>query len=161
MYAIIGATPDRIDEVCKKTSAETWKFVGAVNYNSDSQTVISGEEEAVEKAAAILSEEGSKAIKLEVAGAFHTPLMGAAADELRLYLQGKSFGTPDFPLYSTYTGKLFSDKDINNLPEYLYNQMISPVRFTDTIRAIKNDHPDVTFFEAGKTLTNLVRKIKV
>jgi [acyl-carrier-protein] S-malonyltransferase len=161
MYAIIGASADIIDGVCARVSTEKGQYVKAVNYNSDVQTVVSGEDEAAKAAADILTEMGHKAIKLEVAGAFHTPLMESAAAEIREFLTGKSFPAPSFPIYSTYTGKLFTAEDLENLPEYLYNQMISPVRFTDAIRAIKTDHADITFFEPGRTLTGLVRKIKI
>jgi [acyl-carrier-protein] S-malonyltransferase len=116
---------------------------------------------AVKKAADVLITMGHRIVKLEVAGAFHTPLMESAAAEIRDYLADKTFPKPSFPIYSTYTGKLFSDEDFDNLAEYLYNQMISPVLFTDAIRAIRTDYPDVTFFEPGKTLTGLVRKIKI
>ncbi|MDR0904355.1 MAG: ACP S-malonyltransferase [Ruminococcus sp.] len=149
MYAIIGIPPEKI-----ALEGEVY----AVNFNSDVQTVISGEIKAVTAAAEKFAAEGVKAVKLNVAGAFHTHFMKEAAEELREYLSGKTFRSPEFPLYSTYTGKLFTDFD--NLPEYFYNQMISPVRFTDAVRAIRADYPDVKFYEYGKTLTGMLKRIK-
>jgi [acyl-carrier-protein] S-malonyltransferase len=161
MCAIIGADPAVIRKVCHEISIQTEQYVNAVNFNSDVQTVISGENLAVKKAAEVLMKMEHRVVKLEVSGAFHTPLMESAAAEIRDFLADKTFPKPSFPLYSTYTGKLFSDEDLENLAEYLYNQMINPVLFTDAIRAIKKDYPDITFFEPGKTLTGLVRKIKI
>jgi [acyl-carrier-protein] S-malonyltransferase len=161
MCAVIGADPAVTKKVCHEISIQNEQHVSAVNFNSDVQIVISGENLAVKKAADVLITMGHRIVKLEVSGAFHTPLMEAAAAEIRDYLADKSFPKPSFPIYSTYTGKLFTDEDIGNLSEYLYNQMINPVLFTDAIRAIKTDYPDITFFEPGKTLTGLVRKIKI
>jgi [acyl-carrier-protein] S-malonyltransferase len=161
MCAIIGADPAVTQKVCREISIQTEQHVSAVNFNSDVQIVISGEILAVKKASEVLTAMGHRIVKLDVAGAFHTPLMESAAAEIRGFLADKTFPKPSFPIYSTYTGKLFSDEDLGDLSEYLYNQMISPVRFTDAICAIKADYPDITFFEPGKTLTGLVRKIKI
>ncbi|MDR0986135.1 MAG: ACP S-malonyltransferase [Ruminococcus sp.] len=149
MYAVIGIPAGEI-----ALEGDVW----AVNFNSDVQTVISGELGAVTAAAEKLSQAGVKTVKLDVAGAFHTKFMEPAAKTLRDYLADKKWSKPEFPLYSTYTGKLFTDFD--NLPEYLYNQMISPVRFTDAIKAIRADNPDIAFHEYGKTLTGMLKRIK-
>jgi [acyl-carrier-protein] S-malonyltransferase len=149
MYAVIGAPSERLS-----FGGDVW----AVNFNSDVQTVISGELAAVTAEAEKLAEEGVKVVKLDVAGAFHTKFMEPAAAELREYLSGKKFNKPSFPLYSTYTGKQFTDFD--NIPEYFYNQMISAVRFTDAVRAIRADCPDINFHEYGKTLTGMLKRIK-
>ncbi|MDR0975278.1 MAG: ACP S-malonyltransferase [Ruminococcus sp.] len=151
MYAIIGIPPEKVIDACIDG-------VFAVNFNSDVQTVISGEINAVTAVADNFIKEGVKAVKLDVRGAFHTPLMKSAAEELRVFMEDKTFGEPEFPLYSNVTGEQF--KDFSNLPEYFYNHMISPVRFTDEIRAVRSDFPDVTFYEPGKTLTGMLKRIK-
>jgi [acyl-carrier-protein] S-malonyltransferase len=160
MYAIIGAPPEKVEKTCWDYVNNAGANVWAVNFNSDVQTVISGEITAVTAAAEKFVEEGFKTVRLDVAGAFHTPLMQPAAEELRDYLKDKTFGEPTFPIYSTYTGKRFGMDDIKSLSEYFYIQMISPVVFTGTIRAIRADYPGINFHEYGKTLTGMLKRIK-
>ena len=153
MYAIIGKSVEEIEKVCEETEG----YVLPVNYNSSVQTVIAGEENAAKAAADILAAAGARAIKLNVASAFHSKLMQSAADEFKPAAEKITFAEPKIKMFSNITGKELDS--IENMPERLAKHIVSPVRFTDELAALNALGYD-TFIECGpnKVLSGLVKK---
>ena len=153
MYAIIGKSVEEIEKVCEETEG----YVLPVNYNSSVQTVIAGEENAAKTAADILAAAGARAIKLNVASAFHSKLMQSAADEFKPAAVKITFAEPKIKMFSNITGKELDS--IENMPERLAKHIVSPVRFTDELAALNALGYD-TFIECGpnKVLSGLVKK---
>ncbi|MDE6596564.1 MAG: ACP S-malonyltransferase [Oscillospiraceae bacterium] len=153
MYAIIGKTAEEIEQVCSEIDG----YVVPVNYNSSAQTVIAGETEAAEKAAAKFSEMGAKAVKLGVSSAFHSKLMQPAADEFAPAISGIAFNKPNVEFYSNLIGGI--QTDFENMPEKLAKHIVSPVRFTSELAALQAAGYE-NFIELGpnKVLTGLVKK---
>ena len=152
MFAIIGSTPADIEKVC----AETEGYVVPVNYNSSVQTVIAGEE-AAQAAADTLAAAGARAIRLNVAAAFHSKLMQGAADEFKPAAEQISFKTPEITMLSNISGTVLDS--IDNMPERLALHIVSPVKFTSELAYLSENGYD-TFVECGpgKVLTGLVKK---
>ena len=155
MAAIIGLD----DKVVEETCAEIDEIVVPANYNSPGQIVISGSNEGIEKAIAILKGKGAKmAVRLAVGGAFHSPLMEPARIELEKAIQDTHFNRPVCPVYQNVTALPSSDPAV--IRENLVAQLTSPVRWTQTIRAMISDGA-VSFTEIGpgKVLQGLIKKI--
>ena len=155
MYAIIGKTAEEIEQVCSETEG----YVVPVNYNSSAQTVIAGETEAAEKAAAKFAEMGAKAVKLGVSSAFHSKLMQPAAEEFEAALKEMNitFNKPAVSFYSNLIGA--EQTDFENMPEKLAKHIVSPVKFTSELAALQAAGYE-NFVELGpnKVLTGLVKK---
>ncbi|NLP03802.1 MAG: ACP S-malonyltransferase [Fibrobacter sp.] len=132
MAAIIGLSREKIGEVLK---AEASGIVVPANENSPDQTVISGEVEAVKDACEKLKSAGAKrAILLPVSGAFHSPLMQAAADEFSSTLNALAFRDPVCPVITNVSAKPETDPAV--LKELLAMQLISPVRWVDSMNTL-------------------------
>jgi len=158
MAAIIGMEDEKVESFCKQASEETGKEVIAANYNCPGQLVISGDVEAVEKAVEIAKENGCRlATLLPVSGAFHSSLMQPAYDGLKEGLESLSIVKPDCPIYSNYTAKPTEDPE--EIRSNLLNQLLNPVRWTQTLQNMHNDGAD-TFVEVGpgKVLRGLVKR---
>ncbi|MEL6534934.1 MAG: ACP S-malonyltransferase [Bacteroidota bacterium] len=156
MAAVIGLGDEVVERVC----AEVDGVVVPANYNCPGQLVISGTMRGVEIAIEKLQEEGAKkAVMLKVNGAFHSPLMKPAEDELREAILATSFNTPTCPVYQNVTAKPSTDVEV--IKENLLSQLTAPVRWTQCVQAMIMDGA-VEFSEQGpgKVLTGLVRKIK-
>ncbi len=155
MAAIIGLEPEQIEEICKKAGGT----IVPANYNSPSQTVVSGERAAVEKACALADEaEAMKTVILNVSGPFHSPLLEPAADKLRAALDTVKFNPiGNIKILSNVTADYHSDAALKDM---LVKQMYSPVRWTKTIEKLAADGCE-TFIEVGpgKTLTGLMKQI--
>ncbi|MCM1166188.1 MAG: ACP S-malonyltransferase [Lachnospiraceae bacterium] len=153
MAAIIGADSDMINEVCGSVEG----FVAPANYNSPVQTVIAGEESAVDAAMAKFAELGKRGVKLAVSAAFHTKLMQPAADEFKAAAQGFAFREPNCAFYANLYGKRL--EDFSDMPSYLAAHICSPVKFADELNAMQSDGIEA-FVELGpnKVLTGLVKK---
>ena len=153
MYAIIGKTAEEIEKVCEETEG----YVIPVNYNSSVQTVIAGEDGPVKAAADTLSGMGARAVKLNVASAFHSKLMQPAADEFKPAAEKIEFRMPEITMMSNITGKALDNAD--NMAERLASHIVSPVRFTSELAELSAMGFD-TFIECGpnKVLTGLVKK---
>lgn len=153
MYAVIGKTAEEIEQVC----AEIDGYVVPVNYNSSAQTVIAGETEAAEKAAAKFAEMGAKAVKLGVSSAFHSKLMQPAAEEFAPAIADIKFNKPNVEFYSNLIGGL--QTDFEDMPVKLAKHIVSPVRFTSELAALQAAGYE-NFIELGpnKVLTGLVKK---
>lgn len=153
MAAVIGSTNEEIEQVLSQLSG----FAAPANYNSPVQTVIAGEEAAVDEAIVKFGEMGKRCVKLAVSAAFHTKLMKPAADEFKEKISGFSFSEPNCAFYANLYGKRL--EDFSDMPDYLARHICSPVKFTDELSAMQSDGIDA-FVELGpsKVLTGLVRK---
>ncbi|MDD4095473.1 MAG: ACP S-malonyltransferase [Oscillospiraceae bacterium] len=154
MFAIIGLADEKVEE-----TIALYDEVYAVNYNCPGQLVIAGAIEQTESAADRLLAAGARrAHRLSVNGAFHTPLMSQAAEALERFAEGIVFGSPKAPLYSNTTAaRVPEDVDF---PKYLARHMISPVRFTEEIRRLREDgYEEHVELGPGRVLTGLVKKI--
>ena len=155
MAAILGLDDNIVDTTCREIDA----LVVAANFNSPGQVVISGSIEGVNLACEKLKEKGAKrAIILPVGGAFHSPLMEPAREELAKAIENTQFHTPICPIYQNVTGKAV--KDPVEIKENLIIQLTAPVLWTQTIENMVIDGANL-FVEAGpgKVLQGLVKKI--
>jgi [acyl-carrier-protein] S-malonyltransferase len=159
MAAILGDVEDGIEAVCARASAEAGCVVPA-NYNTPGQVVISGEVAAVERAMELAKRAGAKrAIKLNVSGAFHSPLMAVARDGLAEALAAADLRDPDFPVYANVTAEPVTSAD--DARRLLLEQLTSPVAWTQLVERLAADFPDALYVEMGpgNVLTGLVKKI--
>ena len=154
MAAIIKLPDSVIEEVCAGIPG-----VVPANFNSPGQVVISGEEAAVDQACAQLKEKGAKrALKLPVSGAFHSPLMEPAREELAQAIEATPFQAPRCPIYQNVSALPTSDPAI--IKENLLKQLPSPVRWTQTVQNMLSDGAR-KFVELGPgtVLQGLVKRI--
>ncbi len=159
MAAILGETVEPMAALCERATAEAGLVVPA-NYNSPAQVVISGEEAGVERAMALAKEFGAKrAIRLNVSGAFHSPLMETALDGLSEALDEAGFVGATFPVFSNVTAD--SGVSAGRARELLLKQLTSPVRWTDEVLAMAAAYPEATYVEMGpgSVLVGLLKKI--
>jgi [acyl-carrier-protein] S-malonyltransferase len=158
MAAVIGMDDEDVESVCKRATDETGKEVIAANFNSPGQVVISGYIEAVEKAIELAKEEGVRLAKtLPVSGAFHSSLMKPAYDGLKKQLEELDIKEPICPIYSNYTAE--ATTDVEEIRSNVLNQLLNPVRWTQTMINMKNDGAE-SFVEVGpgKVLQGLVKR---
>lgn len=158
MAALIGMDDEAVESICKEASNQTGKEVIAANYNCPGQIVVSGATEAVDKAVEIAKERGCRlAKKLPVSGAFHSSLMEFAYNGLKEKLDEVEFKGAVCPVYSNYTAKPTQDAAI--IKENLLNQLLNPVRWTQTLKKMKGDGAE-QFVEVGpgKVLQGLVKR---
>ena len=159
MAAVLGVLTESIDALCQRASSEAGTVVPA-NYNSPEQVVISGEVAGVDRAIEFVKAAGAKrAVKLNVSGAFHSPLMEFAQTGLGSALHEAGFRAATFPIYSNVTAQpVNSAKDAEAL---LLRQLTSPVRWTDLVKRLAEDHPKALFVEMGpgNVLVGLVKRI--
>lgn len=164
MAAVLGLSAETVEEICSKCAecpegAGTEAVVVPANYNCEGQIVISGSLEGVAAASARLKEAGArKVVQLPVGGAFHSPLMKSAADELAEGIKSVRFRKPVCPVYQNYTAQPTTDPDI--IKTNLLSQLTGPVRWTQTIVNMIADGAD-EFIESGpgKVLQGLISKI--
>jgi [acyl-carrier-protein] S-malonyltransferase len=159
MAAILGTTTTPIDELCERATKEAGLVVPA-NYNTDEQTVISGEIAGVERAMELAKEAGAKrAIKLPVSGAFHSPLMQPAVVGLTDAIATSAFTDPAFPVFSNVTAD--ASTTAVDAKDLLLRQLTSPVRWSTEIRNIAGHFPDALYVEMGpgSVLTGLMGRL--
>jgi len=155
MAAIIGLDDSIIEEVCDDID----DIVVPANYNCPGQVVISGTETGIFKAMEELQKRGAKrTVKLQVGGAFHSPLMEPAREELAGAIENTAFANPLCPVYQSVTATPVTDPA--EIKKNLVAQLTSPVRWTQSVQRMIADGID-TFTEAGpgKVLQGLIRKI--
>ena len=159
MAAILGDVAGGIEALCAKASAEGGCVVPA-NYNTPGQVVISGEVPAVEHAMELAKAAGAKrAIRLNVSGAFHSPLMAVARQGLAYALEQAQLRDPSFPVYANVNAEpVRSAADARRL---LLEQLTAPVKWTQVVERLASDYPDALYVEMGpgNVLTGLVKKI--
>jgi len=157
MAAVIGLEPDKVDDCCKEASQKG--VVQCANFNSPGQIVISGSIEGVIKAMELCKAKGAKLVKeLVVSGAFHSPLMISAQEELKEALYHTNIYDARFPVYANVTAKPIIKKE--EIKDQLYKQLTSPVRWEEIINNMITDGFE-EFYEVGpgKVLQGLVKRI--
>lgn len=156
MAAVLGLTDEKVDEVCQRVAGQV---VVAANFNCPGQVVISGTVAGVEQACVLLKEAGAKrALRLQVGGAFHSPLMQPAADELKEAILETPFDHPQCPIYQNVNA--YPQTDPEQIRQNLLMQLTAPVRWTQTIRNMIVDGADEFYeFGPGDVLKGLIRKI--
>lgn len=155
MAAIVGLDDETVESVC----AETKGIVVPANYNCPGQLVISGEIEAVNSACEVLKSKGAKrALVLAVGGAFHSPLMEPAREELAAAIEATSFKKPICPVYQNVDAKPQTDPAV--IKNNLIAQLTSPVRWTQIVKnMIADGATSFTELGPGKVLQGLVSKV--
>ena len=158
MAAIIGLDDEVVEKVCAEVTAEGGVVVAA-NYNCPGQLVISGSVEAVGEACTRLKEAGAKrALPLPVGGAFHSPLMQPAKDELQTAIEQTTFQTPRCPIYQNVDAKAHTDAD--EIKQNLIAQLTASVRWTQEVENML-EAGATEFVECGpgKALQGMIAKI--
>lgn len=156
MAAVLGLEDAMVEDGCRAVEGEV---VVPANYNAPGQVVISGSHMGIEQASERLREQGAKrVIPLAVGGAFHSPLMKPAHDELEEAIQKTSFQRPRCPIYQNVDAQ--ATTDIETIKINLIAQLTAPVRWSQSVVAMI-DHGATTFVECGpgKVLQGLVKKI--
>ncbi|MGL4585265.1 MAG: ACP S-malonyltransferase, partial [Flavobacterium sp.] len=155
MAAVLGLEDSIVEKVC----ADIDGVVVAANYNCPGQLVISGETTAVEKACEALKEAGAKrALLLPVGGAFHSPMMEPAREELAAAIEATTFNTPSCPVYQNVTANAVSDAE--QIKKNLILQLTAPVRWTQSVEQMIADGASLfTEVGPGKVLVGLIKKI--
>ena len=155
MAAIIGLPDEKVEEVCESIDG----IVVAANYNCPGQLVISGEVEAVNAACEKLKEAGAKrALPLPVSGAFHSPLMQPAKDELQAAIEATEFAAPKCPVYQNVDAQPHTDPA--EIKANLIAQLTSSVRWTKSVQnMVAAGADDFTECGPGKALQGMIGRI--
>lgn len=155
MAAVLGLDDDIVEKVCATTDG----IVVAANYNCPGQLVISGEIEAINKACETLKEEGARrALVLPVGGAFHSPLMEPAREELAAAIENTTFNKPICPIYQNVSTTAVTDE--NTIKANLISQLTAPVKWTQSVQHMIADGATLfTEVGPGNVLQGLVKKI--
>ena len=179
MAAVLGLPDEKVVEICEQISSNEAPslegragggVVVAANFNCPGQIVISGDVDAVDAACVALKEAGARrALKLPVGGAFHSPLMQPAAEDLAKAINKTEFRKPFCPIYQNVTAKAETEPGINR--ENLLKQLTAPVRWTQSVQNMiadanngnygNNENNGVAFYEfgPGDVLKGMIRKI--
>ena len=155
MAAVLGLEDDIVEHVCSNTEG----IVVAANYNCPGQLVISGDIDAVNRACETLKEKGARrALVLPVGGAFHSPLMEPAREELAAAIENTVFSKPNCPIYQNVTANAVRDEA--SIKANLILQMTAPVRWTQSVQQMIADGATLfTEVGPGNVLQGLVKKI--
>ena len=158
MAAIIGLPDTKVEEACAEVSTDGNVVIPA-NYNCPGQLVISGNVDAINAACDKLKAEGAKrAVPLPVSGAFHSPLMQPAKDELQSAIESTAFNAPKCPVYQNVDAKPYTDPD--TIKANLIAQLTSSVRWTATVEnMIADGAEDFTECGPGKALQGMIGRI--
>ena len=168
MAAVLGLPDEKVVEICKQISSnEAPSLEGraggggvvAANFNCPGQIVISGEVEAVDAACVAMKEAGARrALKLPVGGAFHSPLMAPAAEDLKAAILKTDFHKPFCPIYQNVTAKAETEPEI--IRENLLKQLTASVRWTQSVQNMIADGANEFYeFGPGDVLKGMIRKI--
>ena len=159
MAAIIGLADEKVEEICAEVSKMGKGVCVAANYNNPGQLVISGDIEAINEACEQLKAAGAKrALILKVGGAFHSPLMQPAKDELQTAIENTEFHTPKCPVYQNVDANAHTDAA--EIKANLIAQLTSPVRWTQIVQhMIADGATEFTECGPGKALQGMISKI--
>jgi len=159
MAAVLALADDKVEEVCKQVQEETGEIVVPANYNCPGQLVISGSLKGIDIACEKMKAAGAKrALVLPVGGAFHSPLMEPAREELKAKIESTSFYTAQCAIYQNVVAKAVLDKD--EIKQNLIDQLTGAVRWTQSVQAMIADGASkFTEVGPGKVLQGLVQKI--
>lgn len=155
MAAVLGLDDNVVEQICSEVDG----IVVPANYNCPGQLVISGEVEAINKACVKLTEAGARrALVLQVGGAFHSPLMDPAKEELKAAIENTVFNNPICPVYQNVTAKAETNPEL--IKVNLIAQLTAPVRWTQTVQQmIADGATSFTEVGPGKVLQGLVKKV--
>lgn len=159
MAAVLGLDDTKVEQICKQVQQETGEVVVPANYNCPGQLVISGSIKGIEIACEKLKAAGAKrALILQVGGAFHSPLMEPAKQELERAIQQTKFNPPTCPIYQNYTA--LPETDPEKIKINLIAQLTAPVKWTQSVQKMVEDGA-TRFIEIGpgKVLQGLIKKI--
>lgn len=159
MAAVLGLADEKVEAICAETEAETGEIVVAANYNCPGQLVISGSIKGIGIACEKMKAAGAKrAVVLPVGGAFHSPLMSPAKDELAAAIKATVFNKPVCPVYQNVVAKAVIDP--LEIQQNLIEQLTGAVRWTQCVNAMVADGAThFTEVGPGKVLQGLVHKI--
>lgn len=159
MAAVLALDDAKVEDICAAVQAETGEVVVAANYNCPGQLVISGSVKGIEIACERMKAAGAKrALVLPVGGAFHSPLMSPAREELAAAIEATSFHQPSCPVYQNVVAAAVTEPDM--IKQNLINQLTGAVKWTQSVQAMVADGA-TNFTESGlgKVLQGLVQKI--
>ncbi|ANP48293.1 [acyl-carrier-protein] S-malonyltransferase [Streptomyces griseochromogenes] len=158
MAVVLGLPADEVEKAAEAVREEDGQ-VWVANVNSPQQAVLSGTVEAVERCSALLAESATRIVSIPVGGAFHTPLMAAAATSFRTTLLGTGFRAGNAPVVANVDARPHRGGD--DWAGILERQLTAPVRWADGVRAMADDLSCDLFVEIGpgRTLTGLARRI--
>ncbi|OLY93609.1 [acyl-carrier-protein] S-malonyltransferase [Cnuella takakiae] len=159
MAAVLGLADEKVEEICAQVQQETGEVVVAANYNCPGQLVISGSNKGIEVACEQLKAAGAKrALVLPVGGAFHSPLMEPARQELQAAIEATNFHNPSCPVYQNVVAKGVINRE--EIKQNLIAQLTGAVKWTQCVQAMIADGAS-KFTEAGpgKVLQGLIAKI--
>ncbi len=168
MAAVLGLPDEKVVEICEQISSNEAPslegragggVVVAANFNCPGQVVISGDIDAVETACPVMKEAGARrALRLPVGGAFHSPLMQPAAEDLKAAILKTDFHKPFCPIYQNVTAKAEREPEI--IRENLLKQLTAPVRWTQSVQNMIADGANEFYeFGPGDVLKGLIHKI--
>jgi [acyl-carrier-protein] S-malonyltransferase len=157
MVAIMGADENAVNGLCQQ--AAQGEVMVPANFNAPGQIVVSGSTDACHRILAAAEAGGFKAVALKVAGAFHSPLMKPAADRMAAELDKVSFSAPAVPVYSNVTAEPHGD--VTSIKQRLIEQIVSPVQWERTMKALIARNEQARFIELGpgRTLAGLAKRI--
>jgi len=162
MAAVLGLPDEKVEDICNQISMQPTNannVVVAANFNCPGQVVISGDVDAIDAACIVFKEEGARrALRLPVGGAFHSPLMAPAAEDLAEAINKTEFHKPFCPIYQNVTAKASMEPEI--IRENLLKQLTAPVRWTQSVQNMIADGATEFYeFGPGDVLKGLIRKI--
>ena len=162
MAAVLGLPDEKVEDICNQISMQPTNannVVVAANFNCPGQVVISGDVDAIDAACIVFKEEGARrALRLPVGGAFHSPLMTPAAEDLAEAINKTEFRKPFCPIYQNVTAKASMEPEI--IRENLLKQLTAPVRWTQSVQNMIADGATEFYeFGPGDVLKGLIRKI--
>ncbi len=159
MAAVLALEDEQVEAICREVESETGEVLVAANYNCPGQVVISGSLKGIEIGCEKMKAAGARrAIVLPVGGAFHSPLMEPAREELKTAIEKTTFYNPACPVYQNIVGKAVMDKE--EIKKNLIDQLTGPVRWTQSIVAmIADGATHFTEIGPGKVLQGLIGKI--
>ncbi|HYD08514.1 MAG TPA: ACP S-malonyltransferase [Acidimicrobiales bacterium] len=155
MAAVLGLDDEDCDAACRRADGEVW----VANFNAPGQVVIAGSRDGVAAASAVAKTMGAKKVMpLPVGGAFHTPFMASARDELRKAIAQATLRAPDIPVAANVDARIHTDAD--DWASILSAQLVSPVRWRQSVLRLADDGCS-TFVElgAGNVLTGMAKRI--
>ncbi len=157
MAAVLGLEDEKVVEICDQITND--HIVVAANFNCPGQVVISGEVDAIDAACVALKEAGARrALRLPVGGAFHSPLMQPAAEDLAAAINKTEFHKPFCPIYQNVTAQASIEPEI--IRENLLKQLTAPVRWTQSVQNMIVEGANEFYeFGPGDVLKGLIRKI--
>ncbi|MBC7904921.1 MAG: ACP S-malonyltransferase [Gemmatimonadaceae bacterium] len=159
MAAVLALDDEKVEDICRAVTEETGEIVVPANYNCPGQLVISGSIKGVEIACDRMKTAGAKrALILPVGGAFHSPLMEPAKEQLRGAIETTTFHQPTSHVYQNVVAKAVYDRE--EIKQNLIDQLTGPVRWTQSVKAmVKDGATKFTEVGPGKVLQGLVLKI--